>query len=77
MRISSLVHIQHAQGFHSEHAAKVLDGTSDLAPKLIRRFVGPFSSSNVDSTSTLMRGLNTFRVLQKLKTRVASLPRYI
>jgi hypothetical protein len=77
MRISSLVHIKHAQVIHSEYAAKVLDGTPDLAPKLIRRFVGPFSSSNVDSTSTLMRGLNTFRVLQKLNIGVASLPRYI
>jgi len=77
MRISSLVYIHHAQSVISELAARVLDGTSDLAPKLIRRFVGPFSSSNADSTSTLMRELNISRVLQKRDTRVASLPRYI
>jgi hypothetical protein len=46
----------------SELAAKVLNDTSDLALKLIRRFVGPFSSSKVASTSTLMRELNTSRV---------------
>lgn len=76
MRICSLLQMQHAQS-NSALAAKVLDDTSDLAPKLIRCFVGPFSSSNVDSTSILMRGLNTSRVLQKLNTKVASLLRYI
>lgn len=75
MRISSYLDMSFAQRI-PRLTAKVLDNTPDLAPKLIRRFVGSFSSSNMDSTSTLMRELNTSRVLQKLIIRVASLHRY-
>ena len=53
-------------------AAAVPDKISDLAHKLIRRFVGSLSSSNVDRTSTLMRNMNTFGALQELDIRVAS-----